>query len=412
MGDHGEDMAQFIAAHRVSGGAVCQAADGCAAFHNQPQMTEEDFEDTALRWFPEKAEIIVRETDQDSFSYGYMERDFSKTLIRLLETWKDHELIWRYCGFLELIWRKGDSCMRNAMCVTVLEILPMAGENIWCRFGYYLSDAFRTWINDKVVPSNLALAGCRICRLTSFQGADLPDYSFPTSSDVGFPSREHTGQRQEENIFLLGSYDVIAGRLNRWLRDPDRFQIAVSNLQWIDIVSEYYRVAFRNEKSERDCIHILFSRFPKGSLRENIVGSFLHTMLIACQLTGLPDQKDTRDPVYFRCTEEEWNRTSEGQRHAIAASALKEFYTADFFLESTLIRKDPKTGMPDLHIPDDYARMDRQAYDRLALLLSRLPANMERIGVNLTKNRCRETYLGAEDDCLLTVIMDASFDSI
>ncbi len=400
-------MEKFIAEQNASATDASDhhdASDGSSK-DVQMSMTEKDFENTALLWFPEKAEIINRAIDDVmGFAYGYLDGDFSRTLIALLEEWKDHPLIRKYSAFLELIWRKGDPFMQTALSVTAIEALACRGEPVWRRFGYYLSEEFRAWINDVSVPGNIVLnPGRGTPLLTSLYGHDL------TACRLR-PGQQGAEPVQKDNFFMLGSYHIIAGRIERFCNHPERLQKAFRDLKWANIDSEYHRLVFRRENEVNDCLHIVVSRFPAGFLRKNIVDAFLHTMLIIHQLTDIPDSADLTDLAHFSRTEEEWNKIPAEQRCTDGAAALERFYTNDVCWENILIGKNPETGTPEWINTDDYSHCDEQACEKPASLLTRLPANMELIGGNADHQAgLTETYIGAENDCFMTVILQESY---
>lgn len=403
------DMEKFIAEQNALsesyGAPSVSAAD-------QGTMTEEDIEAAGLLWFPEKEEIINMNLDDETdFWYGYLDVDFSRTLITLLEEWKNHPLIWKYTAFLELVWRTRDPHMLNALSVTAIEALGCLGDPVWTRFGYYLSDEFRAWINDFSIQGNVMLNyGRGIPRLTSLNGQNLPAYRLQPDHQVKEP-------RQENDVFMLGSYHIIDGRVKRFRNRPQLLQKACNDLGWVNIDSEYHRFVFRNEKGANYSVYIIFSRFPAGYLRENIVGAFLHSVLIIHQLIDAPESVGltnmVTDIVHFSQSEDEWNMISAEQRYTDAGATLNRFYTDERY-GTPLLDKNPETGTMELintDYTDFFSRCDEQACKKMVSLLNHLPANTVLIGGNFeTQTRITETYkftdtyIGAEDDCFMTII--------
>ena len=386
-------MERFIAEQNA---AAAEAPPAPAAAENDPVMTEQDFEDIAPDLFPEKAEIILRETDDvKGFAYGYLDGDLSKTLIGLLEEWTEHELIWKYCRFLELIWKKGDPYMRNALCVTAIEALGCCGGAVWQRFGYYLSGAFRDWINEEAVPGNVALSyRCRPPLLTSLDGDDLPRIVPHKASD----SRPEPGA----DPFMMGTYPVIHGRIERYINHHDRLSRDVGKLKWVDVRSECHRVVFRDDHGREDSFLIILSQFPENYLRPNIADAFLHTVLITHHFTGTRET----DEACFSRTVEEWEKYPAERRRADAAAMIGEGRAYGSPYLSLLIKKDPETGLAELADPDHYARTDAGAFNKLASLLLPLPADTDQFAADWNKetNTSCETILGTRGDCFMTVL--------
>ena len=404
-------MEQFIAEQNAFAAqkSNCNSAyDGPVTEDDQTLMTEEDFENIALLWFPEKAEIIMQEIDDvKGFAYGYLDGDCSNTLIELLNEWTDHTLIWKYCRFLELIWQKGDSRMKNALCVTTIESLGCMGGDVWQRFGYYLSEEFRNWINNVAVPGNIFLSyRQRAPLLTSLHGYDLPGNILPVIDKTGAGYLETT-----YDPFMLGSYHILWGRIIRFENHPERMIQEVSNLKWVDINSEYHRVTFTDENGRKDCFQVIISHFPTGFLRTNIVDAFLHTVLIVHCLSGMSDPENKSDISNFRCSEEEWNQIPVEQRCADARSMMKS-YNGDWF-PSNIIDKNPQTGIPELHNVDYYSRVDADACHKLASLISPLPVNTDHFGGELKPDQrwTSEIHFGTKDDCFMTILWKSIWEN-
>ena len=54
------------------------------------------------------------------------------------------------------MWKKGNEEVNNVVDVTILERLSDDIE-IWNRFGEYISDEFKRYINDEAIANNIAL---------------------------------------------------------------------------------------------------------------------------------------------------------------------------------------------------------------------------------------------------------------
>lgn len=63
-----------------------------------------------------------------------------------------------YCKAIELLWQYGDDAVVNVVDVTILERLS-DDKILWQKFGSYISDEFRTYINTEVLTYNLMMGG-------------------------------------------------------------------------------------------------------------------------------------------------------------------------------------------------------------------------------------------------------------
>lgn len=77
----------------------------------------------------------------------------TEPLIELLRWNKQTELITVYCNLIEQMWRDGNDDVVNVVDVTILERLSDE-EKIWYRFGAYISDEFKRFINEEQIPNN------------------------------------------------------------------------------------------------------------------------------------------------------------------------------------------------------------------------------------------------------------------
>lgn len=80
----------------------------------------------------------------------------TEPLIELLRWNKKTELITEYCNLIELMWRDGNDDVLNVVDVTILEKMSDE-EEIWYRFGTYISDDFKRFINEEQIPNNLMM---------------------------------------------------------------------------------------------------------------------------------------------------------------------------------------------------------------------------------------------------------------
>lgn len=83
----------------------------------------------------------------------------SEPLIELLKYPTDRvDDIEMYCKAIEVIWRYGDDAVVNVVDVTILERLSDE-ECVWQRFGMFISDKFKEYINKEVLVNNLMTGG-------------------------------------------------------------------------------------------------------------------------------------------------------------------------------------------------------------------------------------------------------------
>lgn len=68
-----------------------------------------------------------------------------------------------YCRAIENLWQYGDEAVVNVVDVTILERLS-DDECTWQKFGRYLSEEFRTYINTQVLTENLMMGGVKPLR--------------------------------------------------------------------------------------------------------------------------------------------------------------------------------------------------------------------------------------------------------
>ncbi len=64
----------------------------------------------------------------------------------------------QYCDVIETMWEQGDNAVANVVEVTILEYLT-DDKTIWQQFGAYISDEFRSYINEIWIPRNLEYLG-------------------------------------------------------------------------------------------------------------------------------------------------------------------------------------------------------------------------------------------------------------
>lgn len=65
-------------------------------------------------------------------------------------------MIKKYCNVIEVMWKTGKDEVVNGVDVTILERLS-DDITIWNRFGTYISDDFKEYINDVAIPNNVMM---------------------------------------------------------------------------------------------------------------------------------------------------------------------------------------------------------------------------------------------------------------
>ena len=58
------------------------------------------------------------------------------------------------------MWKLGDEAVRNVVDVTILERLS-DDDSVWQRFGGFISDEFKCYINQEILSSNLMMCGAK-----------------------------------------------------------------------------------------------------------------------------------------------------------------------------------------------------------------------------------------------------------
>ena len=85
----------------------------------------------------------------------------NEPLMELLRGNQRKSIIQEYCNVIETMWKTGDDGTVNVVDVTILERLSDDPE-LWGRFGQYLSDEFKQYINDEVIPGNIMMNCSRL----------------------------------------------------------------------------------------------------------------------------------------------------------------------------------------------------------------------------------------------------------
>lgn len=118
-------------------------------------MTKEEFADKLVNLFPDKASSLSEYYQYygELLGHIFFSEEINVPLIELLREYKDIPTIAKYCSFIEEMWAHGTEDVQNVIDVTVLERLSDEKE-IWFRFGAYISDVFKRYINDIVIHEN------------------------------------------------------------------------------------------------------------------------------------------------------------------------------------------------------------------------------------------------------------------
>ena len=99
-----------------------------------------------------------RKLDEHIEYYGkvllhvYAADEIGKPLFELLENAKEDIRINILSKAVEVMWRYGDDETRNVAEVTLLERLS-DNENVWNRFGNYISEDFKNYIRNELKKS-------------------------------------------------------------------------------------------------------------------------------------------------------------------------------------------------------------------------------------------------------------------
>lgn len=71
---------------------------------------------------------------------------------------EDKTAVMIYCKAIEIMWQYGNSVVINVVDVTLLERLSDNSE-VWKKFGNYISDDFKSYVNHNVLKENLMMGG-------------------------------------------------------------------------------------------------------------------------------------------------------------------------------------------------------------------------------------------------------------
>lgn len=96
---------------------------------------------------------------QDILLHIFASENISEPLLCLLKSESAPEHSIRiYCKAIEVMWQYGDEAVVNVVDVTILEHLSDESD-LWKKFGSYISEEFRAYINQEVLTYNLMMGG-------------------------------------------------------------------------------------------------------------------------------------------------------------------------------------------------------------------------------------------------------------
>jgi len=104
----------------------------------------------------DKLKNSMEEYDGELLGHIYFGDEFNMHLINLLEKYTEIETIKKYCDFIEYMWKNGDKDVINIVDVTILERLS-DDIVIWNRFGENISNEFKKYINNDLIPNNILM---------------------------------------------------------------------------------------------------------------------------------------------------------------------------------------------------------------------------------------------------------------
>jgi hypothetical protein len=84
-------------------------------------------------------------------------------LTALLRKNTQPDSIRQYCDVIETMWKQGNDAVANVVEVTILEYLT-DDPILWHRFGEYISEEFKKYINAVCIPENLRYFGAEILK--------------------------------------------------------------------------------------------------------------------------------------------------------------------------------------------------------------------------------------------------------
>lgn len=112
--------------------------------------------------FPEKQALYIEHRNNfgELLLHVFSTDAIHEPLISLLQSNRDRCLIKKYCDFVESMWREGDDSVVNVVDVTILERIS-DDPIVWQRFGTYISEDFKKYINEDLLINNSMMWGVK-----------------------------------------------------------------------------------------------------------------------------------------------------------------------------------------------------------------------------------------------------------
>lgn len=107
------------------------------------------------------SEMVILKTIEPVFSllgHIFFSDEINVPLFDLLQKNDASFKVSIYCRFIEKMWRNGTDDVVNIVDVTIAERLS-DDETVWNRFGKNISNEFKTYLNDDLLKSNIAMYG-------------------------------------------------------------------------------------------------------------------------------------------------------------------------------------------------------------------------------------------------------------
>ena len=124
-------------------------------------MDKEEFARKYTVLFPEREEALVLHYEQFGELLGHVFfGDENEEFIELLRQDRDMAAVRTYCDLVEEMWRHGTEAVQNIVDVTILERLSDE-DRLWQKFGSYISEDFKKYINDILLIENGMMWGVK-----------------------------------------------------------------------------------------------------------------------------------------------------------------------------------------------------------------------------------------------------------
>jgi len=126
--------------------------------YHASKMTEKDCADLIKKLKRTGSNELIEHIDTygEMLLHLYASEQVGEPLVKLLKDNNICAYVEIYCRTIELMWRYGDDAVKNVVDVTLLERLS-DNEAVWKRFGQYISDDFKKYINEELLKDNIAM---------------------------------------------------------------------------------------------------------------------------------------------------------------------------------------------------------------------------------------------------------------